>query len=778
MALNLFRRKAQAQVPALTARESAEAEELSSYAEATAEYGLNEGIRLSLEKAMASTEYYQYMAGMGEDGGGNYFGQEFNIRATAQRIKSLYGREPWMFATAWLIARTLSTVPFKVVNVATEEEDENHPLNKRLKAGSTVEDHKSKQVTGYLDLILGGNFIDAFDETFTQAIRVPVENVEPDIAEDCMSIRGYWTLATESGKRTYIPATQVVHHKFPNPYHPFWGMSLFTAASRPILLDRLKNEFEFAFYLRGGTSMGVVETTDDINKTRMKRLLRTFEQTYTGKRNWWRQIFLPKGAKWVSTGFNFDQLKHFDGLRENRLSLLAVLGIPPSKVGIVQDVNRSTSETQDKDLWTNTIKPLAEFIASGWNNSYLVKTIYGGTVKVVADFSDVEALQGSLEVKGAQAKAVEPYFWIDEIRKNIFNEEPLPNGAGEKFVAEVRGSGQGSPLGLLSAPSEPVTVVPAAQLDAPLTAFKAQATSSQDRIERILSKQFASAYGAAMKDFFTLMEGLIKSAESGETLKARIIEGIRLGIKDLMQNYWSETNATYGRALERGFSFANSNAKSLSGIHSKKHAPNIVTVKSVKNKVITGAILKSKFNDNDQQAIDALRERDNDNQRSILRSRSLQRFVGMTETRTNEVLNIAADMLESGTTLEAIAEQIRNVHSDRYGDQSFTIARTEVLTAVSQGMKWNQDVLQEVFSKTQKQWFHVGDAGSNPNAREEHADFEQEGVKDYGYKWGGILEYPRDPSGGPSEVINCRCTMVTVIPDDAESNADVILERV
>jgi len=758
----------------LTPRDKAEVEELVSYAEMTADHGLNHSISTALEKAMTSAEHFQFMAG---EEGGNYFGSEFNIRATASRIKSLYGREPWIFATASLIARTLSSVPFAVVNAATDEPDESHALNEKLCTASRIEDATSMKWAGYLDLILGGNYIQAFDENFQESIKIPVESVEIDLAEDFMSVKGFWVFNQESGKRTYIPARQCVHHKFPNPYSPFWGLSLFAAASRPILMDRLKNEFEFAFYLRGGMSSGVIETTEDINKTRMKRLLRTFEATYTGKRNWWRQIFLPKGAKWVSTGFNFEQLGHFEGLRENRLALLAVLGVPPSKVGLVQDVNRSTSETQDKDLYTNTIKPLAEFIAAGWNNSYLVRVIYQGKVKVVPDFSEVEALQGSLEVKGAQAKAIEPYFWIDEIRQRIFKEEPLPNKAGARFAAEVRPALTGAPLAL-AAPVTELLPAPPLQLEAPpILSFKKEASDSQARIEKTLASQFTAGYVKYLDAFFAVVKGVVRSAESTEILGERLREALNIAQKDLSENYWANTGAVYERALDRGFSFANANAKTLSILTSTKVSKKLTT-KTLKSGRIVSSVLKSKFDETDQQAIDALRDESASGQRATLRQRGIDHFLGMNNSRSNEVLDIIADNVAAGgMTLEAIAEQIRNVHSDRYGDQSFTIARTEVLTAVSQGIKWNHDILAEVFSDLQKQWFHIGDAGSNPNARDHHAGFESEGPQELGYRWGGVLEYPRDPGGGAKETINCRCTMVSVIPDDAESNADIILER-
>ena len=140
-------------------------------------------------------------------------------------------------------------------------------------------------------------------------------------------------------------------------------------------------------------------------------------------------------------------------------------------------------------------------------------------------------------------------------------------------------------------------------------------------------------------------------------------------------------------------------------------------------------------------------------------------------------MDLIAEGVESGETFDKIASSIRELYNENYGNQASTIARTEILSAVSQGMKWNQDVLGEVYSEVEKQWFHVGDVGMNPDAREQHFGFEKEGSKPVNYKYGGVLEYPRDPNGGADQVINCRCSMVSVIPDRATSNAEVILDR-
>jgi hypothetical protein len=312
----------------------------------------------------------------------------------------------------------------------------------------------------------------------------------------------------------------------------------------------------------------------------------------------------------------------------------------------------------------------------------------------------------------------------------------------------------------------PPALPPGDERAAALSALKAQASVNQDRIERTLGKSFLAAWSKYLDTYFVVVRGAMADG----------LEGMRavLGMaeKDLLANYLQETKTVYSNAMERGFSFAKTNTKSLSGITGGKFV-----LHRSKGGNMVGAILKSRFSDVDEQAIDYLKEQTASGQRLALEQRAIDHFIGMNKSRTEEVLTIIADELSAGSTLEKIAEQIRTIHNDRYGDQSFTIARTEVLTAVSQGIKWNHDVLGQVFTEVEKQWLHIGDVGSNPDARDWHLGFENEGPQKAGYKWGGVLEYPRDPAADAKETINCRCTMVSVIPETSTSNADIILER-
>ena len=700
------------------------------------EYDFKNTIEDSVKKQITQAQSFETFA---EEG--NYFDSEFNIKATAGRIKTMYIKEPWMFATGSLLTRTLMNIPLIVVDAKSNEEIKNHPLAIALNSANPIYSNLYRNWAAYQDLILGGEFFIVFDERFKTSIQVPCEQVSLNINEKTNLIDSI----SFNGK--VIPYEQVVHVKIPNPYNPYCGLSLFIAASKPLLLERYRVEFEMAYYLKGGSSTGIIESTEEVNKGKMERLMRTFEAVYTGRRNWWRTIFLPKNTKWVSTGFNMQQMQHMEGMKNNRLTLLATLGIPPSSVGLTEDVNRATSETQERNYYDNAIIPLATFTADGWNNSHLVKNIYKGKVKIMPDFSKIEAIQGSILKKGEQSKAMEATHFIDEIRQKVWGSDPLPDGKGQRFVSEVRPAnevGQGLSLGIT-----PVNNIVNESETVQIMSLKSQVIEDQESIEIKLSTRFGNVLELVENYVLELVENSLRK-------NLNVLSVLNSSELELGQKYAKNVEPILVGAMNRGFSLAEGQAKQL------------------RDKVAQ----KATFNARDQQAIDALREQGKDGQKEILMKRSITNFFGFNRTSTTRIMNIISSELEAGKTNDQIAATIRESYKEKYRGQSNVITRTEVLTAVSQGYKWNHEVLKEVFTDVKKQWYHVGDGSSNEHARQNHVGFEQLGAVESDYRYDGVLAFPRDPSAPADQNINCRCSIVTVIPKDTTSNADVILDRV
>lgn len=783
-------------------------------------------VRKQLDPANLFEEYYG-----GESG---HFNPEFKLITTPDRMKSVYRQEPWVYTASSIIARTLATVPYYVKNKQTGEIDTTHPMNQILKTGNDIQDQLSMDWAGNLDLVLSGNYFSVLDGD--QVLHVPVEYVTLNIAENESERRKYGPIisidiqgALRAGSPYIKPQTvewkDVIHFKLPNPFSPFIGFSMIAAAARPILLDRHKNEFDQAFYLRGGTNAGVIETTEDINKRRMERLISTYESAFTGRRNWFRQLFLPKGAKWVNSGLTMAEMQHLEGLRENRLTLLAVLGVPPMKVGIVQDVNRSTAEIQEKTFWENTIIPLAKMKAAGWNKSYLVRRKFKGEIEVVPNFDDIEAVEGGILTRAEQAKAVENIATINEQRKMI-GLAPLKDTdpRGNMFTVELVRSAMPDPFGSALNPSEglgpddePTGQVREVEVgpqdgDGPAHTHKAEiddlgngqttttdgdaephthdilsgdvqaggadghthppidmsdneerafghlkkaVVDAQERVETSMGKRYLTAYDNHLGlKFDQVRKGLHNGVNDMRSYMLKL-QGVRLNV------YRSDTQPVLNDSMERGFAISQTNTRHFSFIAKKAY----------------------QFSPEDEMAIDAIRERTRDEKRKTLEQRAIEHFYGFDENETEQIVKLIEDGLKEGMTTEAIAKTIETRYGQNYRDQAFTIARTETLFAVSQGIQWQHETLKSVFSEVNKQWFHVGDWPRNPMAREAHFHFEKVGIKgvvpsDYVYvneDTGGRMTYPRDPQAGPADTINCRCSLSSVIPQTAQSNARLIL---
>lgn len=790
--------------------------------------GIEDAITRSIQKTLSAASYIAFD---NIDDQGGFFGTEFEIRTTAGRLKGLYSREPWIFTGGSHIARTLATVPMKVYPKGGDKPLPTHPVQALLDSGSPTQSPMELRIVKNLDLSLGGNYFQLLEKDFkTVAGLAPVELCSLVYNREWSRIEALDVYQVGGGNQAArFPIEQVIHVKLPNPFNFLYGLSPFAAAARPILLDRYKNEFEMAFYLRGATSSGVIETTEDLSKSRYQRLVRTFEQNFTGRANWWRNLFLPKGAKYIKSSLTMAEMQHLEGLKENRKTILAVLGIPPSLVGLIEDVNRATAEQQERIFWQNTIAPSAQLEAAGWNNSHLIKVIHKGKVEVRPDFSGIEAIEGFTSTKKEKADAMAPYFWIDEIRSKVFGAEPAADGTGRKYAAEVKGAGASLVPGELALPPASQKAVILADgfsviclhfekachklaqdaqkwartngyKDAPVdeTAthwgiyqdqpdaydqetvsqivveggvgatigqkidreavkkayleVKAVATSSQNRVEAKLSSRLTKAYDTYLGMVLdAAAAALAGNRPAADALRARAADRLKT---------WQETAVpVLEAAMERGYSMAFSQVKSAAAKREKRAR-------------------FTSISESDRQAADVIKERTRDGRRRQLERRAIERFSGMDKTRTEYVMQLIEDGEREGRSYEEMSRELRGKYQESYGNQARTIVRTEVLSAVSEGLDWNHQALGQVFSEVRKEWLHQGDGDINPDAREAHADLDGTDVgRDETWEVDGEqLRYPRDPDGGPGNVINCRCTMISVIPDNATSNADAILE--
>lgn len=156
---------------------------------------------------------------------------------------------------------------------------------------------------------------------------------------------------------------------------------------------------------------------------------------------------------------------------------------------------------------------------------------------------------------------------------------------------------------------------------------------------------------------------------------------------------------------------------------------------------------------------------DNLSQRYLL-ERGSRNIRNIDEWTREKVSRILAKGQEDGLSRREIAKNIREVGQEFSKRRAATIARTETHNASS----WANHEMHKEFMppNTLKQWVSTND----PRTRSHHAAMNGIQVninEDFEVPTDGKvfrMRYTGDYKGGPRNVINCRCTLIYISPDD------------
>lgn len=117
-----------------------------------------------------------------------------------------------------------------------------------------------------------------------------------------------------------------------------------------------------------------------------------------------------------------------------------------------------------------------------------------------------------------------------------------------------------------------------------------------------------------------------------------------------------------------------------------------------------------------------------------------------------------------GESIKKTSKRLRDVIGMNY-NSSVRSARTAMTAAENMGRMRSFERAEDIGINLMKQWM----ATLDKRTRDTHRELDGETIPVKETFWNGLM-YPGDPDGDPSEVMNCRCTLVTVIEDYDYSN--------
>ncbi len=706
-------------------------------------------------------------------------------------LKSLFYDEDWIFIVVDLCALKISAQKMKVYSKKQSpdgkktivEEVPNHPLNKLLEKPNPYQDYHSFMYSIVVDNIVGGNDIIWKGLVSQTLYLVPFETISLRLSSKNDEVIGYDKLAWHQngvvGKIGFFPIDQVIHIKRPNPSCIYWGLSPLIPGRRAMLFNRFSSQYLNNYYLKGAAPGLVLEMANEVNMEKTNRLIRSFEQAYTGRKNQRRTMILPPGvtAKNPMHTLADQQLK--DYILANKETILNLLHVPKHEVSMQTSGSLGSEEyaTALKNFWEATLIPTQKMISGEFTRS--LSNMLQPNEFFDFDNSNVKILQDNEVAKANLAEKLLLTHSINEIRQEMYQKDP--KYGYDEIGRQIQ---QQNPFVNMSLNDNQSTK----EIDI------CQDCDSQDESNIIHeSLAYADSLIKAMGNWFDEHNAKIESsvAEPTTNISKFVIDMMANQAIDIIKILpellpKKSSSAVRWKAPDDANKMADEDfnkAKKRIDDAINKYRNNYV--KESKNQfapvVETGyGIATDVPSKLPKDKIIALGSKTKEERNAMLEARSLRAFQYMSETTSLDVMKIIKDGVSSNLTIDKIA----NLIAENYGKdidktvwRATRIARTESLIASSIGQAAAMKNAAKIVPNLKKMWLSTNDlrtrgnpGGLYPYSKADHwhmhgqirsvnEDFEDP-------KNGAKLAWPRDLKGGASDVINCRCTWVMLPADE------------
>jgi HK97 family phage portal protein len=528
-------------------------------------------------------------------------------------------------------------------------------------------------------------------------------------------IAGYVMQVPGKGKLIPFPEDEIVHFKFPSVYSLFYGDGPLFAAAFGIDLNTEIKKWGINFFMNNATPSGVLYTDDSLNAGGYQRLKDEWNRKYRGSENAGKIAILEGGLKYQQTGSTLKDAKFEDISREIRDEILAIFGVPASKLGLVEDVNRANADANDYTYQKETILPRLILIEEKINEK--IMPMYDANL--ICKFDNPVPEDNAFRLQERQTNIQSGYASIDEERaKDGLEPYELPETSVPLIPFNLSPAGQPKPEynpNQLPPQGAAMKSIIEKKRDAKWEMF-AHVTAPQERLfGGVMRRYFEAQHGEVMRNFNKYRA---TSQIVTKDLSAYILFNMNEANTKLKITSLPNVRNAYVAGLNLGMADTNST------IDFNLFEPNIL--RAVSNRV------------------NFFSEKINEGTANLIRD-ELQAGIA------------------KGESINDIAKRIDNIFKFSEDYRSKRIAQTEVIGATNDG----QITAYHEAGMEAKEWITARDE----RVRLSHQIDGQivDIAQSFQTNMGSHLQYPGDRSSGApaGDLINCRCTVLPILKKES-----------
>lgn len=556
---------------------------------------------------------------------------------------------------------------------------------------------------------------------------------------------------TAAGGNQFLPTQDIIFFRYPHPKEPLMGASPVEAFAMSHELDLQSRGYGAGLLKNNAIPPIVITTEQDLAPAKADQIAERWKDRHLLRPG--EPAVLGKGSTAQVLGLTLKEIGLDVIDKMTRQQVFGSYGVPESKKGLTEQVNRANADANERTYQKNVIRPRLRKIQWGINMFVMPRI---PRVKDMEFRFDSPVDEDKDFILDKTLKMVETGMITINQGLQMLGEDEQDDGDVFLIPTNV----ERIPAGLLSAAPEPDRSLP------PSVRTDRWSHIMEETFIELAEVRFLRNQERLERRMISLLRGLI-SRQQKAVVKAFLENSdALLGPNNEVRNLRgdSEEFAPKGVNFEVVFLDPEDDTRTvLMPVVTRDAVDDAVNEENdtwfteililVLLGIETGHVL---FADAVDVAVpfDLIKDR----AERFARTQTRIQIANIQATTNDQIRRVIALGIESGATPEVIAGQIRQQFDVIKGARAATIARTEMSGALNHGAletaKETQIRRQEEITKT---WITILDG----NCRDAHCNAHGQTRKiDELFSVGGtMMSRPLDPSAPAEQVINCRCTM-------------------
>ncbi len=620
----------------------------------------------------------------------------------------------WVYACAWKNATSVAKCKLRLYTTTMNEDGDEelnnvgqHPFLDVIKSVNPFSNRFELFTITQLYLELTGN---AYWWIPRNALGVPYMiwnipshwmRIVPDVKT---FISGYVMRVPNKGQYIPFDETDIVHFKSPSPFDLYYGTGPTFAAQFGIDLNEQVKTWGINYFLNNAQPSGVLSTDTSLSTEEYQRLRDRWNEKYRGAVNAGKMAILENGLKYQQVGSTVRDARLETITTEVRDEICAIFGVPASKLGLTENVNRANADANDYTYQRETILPRLTLMEEKLNEKFV--SIYDKGL--ICRFDSPVQQDDAVRATERQTNISCGYSSIDEERiKDGLEPYNLPETSVPLIPFNLTPAGTPKPA--MDSFGNPTDTSKSLQKkkDQKWNIFATTTHPQEKQFQGVMQRYFQKQHGE-----------MIKKLNRFKSVNKDLFSHIMFNMNDEKQDLKNKSKANIKEAYITGLKL---------GMNDTNH--------SIDFTLFEPNILRAV-----ESRINFFAEKVNQTTANLLREQLDEGF-------------------QNGESISDIASRIDSVFSFNGDFRAKRVAQTEVIGATNDGQLRAYD---EAGVK-RKEWISAGDEKVRDSHRIDGqvVDLHQAFTTGDGNK----LLYPGDRSSGadPSDTINCRCTVLPVI---------------